>query len=356
VRRLLFLIASLILGTGLCSAQSHPGWWTFAAPDSNSLIGIGWSSLRDSPFGDVVHAELSSSGSLGFPDLPCLLNAHDFLIASPPLLAGAKGACTPAALRADALAQGMKPASHRGIAMWIAPGKGLSVAQFSDRVVLIGLRKSLEGAIDRSLAETHSYSPLLMVGARLAHPSDAHPNELWVVATELPDAVAGIFVPLEVPEGGSLHNFEGGLSTRDGLNLDAVVNAGSDKAAVEFARSLRKSIPQLPAIAKGLQVATNGSGVALSLKVAKDELLSSLRQTPEPPPTAPLPAASPIVVNAAPVVVEAAIAATMVAPTPPRPEPVKPEATKAEPEPQVIRIFGLDDGPREIKLPPKEPL
>ncbi len=294
MRRLLFLIASLILGGGLCAAQSHPGWWTFAAPDSNSLIGIGWSSLRDSAFGDVVRAELSSSGSLGFPDLPCLLNAHDFLISSPPLLAGANGACTPAALRTDALAQGMKPVTYHGIAMWIAPGKTLSVAQFSDRVVLIGLRKSLEGAIDRSLAETHSYSPLLMAGARLAHSNDAHQNDLWVVATELPDPVAGIFVPLDVPDGGSLRNFEGGLSTRDGLSLDAVVNAGSDKAAVEFAGNLRRSIPQLPAIAKGLQVATNGGSVALSLKVAKDELLSSLRQSPEPPPAVPAPVAIPV--------------------------------------------------------------
>jgi hypothetical protein len=361
VRKLFLFIASLIAGAGLSVAQSHPGWWTFAAPESNSLIGIGWSNLRESPFGDVVRGELSTTGSLGFPDLPCLMNARDFLISSPPLLAGANGGCTPAALKADAVAQGMKPAMYRGIAMWIAPGKTLSVAQISDRVVLIGLRKSLEGAIDRSLAETHLYSPLLMTGARLAHANAPYVSDLWVAATELPDPIAGIFVPLDVPDGGSLHNFEGGLSIHDGLNLDAVVNAGSDKAALEFAGSLRKSIPQLPVVAKGLQVVTNGSSVTLALRVAKAELEAGLRQTTDAQPTPPT-STTPV-----PITIPV-IAATTAAPVPPRPEPVKPEVIKVEvarvevtkaeaakSEPQVIRIFGLDDGPREIVLPPKQP-
>ena len=48
-------------------------------------------------------------------------------------------------------------------------------------------------------------------------------------------ALAGIFVPLDVPDGGALRNFEGALSARDGLALEAVVDAGTERAATDFA-------------------------------------------------------------------------------------------------------------------------
>lgn len=355
--RIIFLFLTLIGGEVFGNAQSHPGWWTFVAPDSKSLVGIEWQNLHDSAFGEVVGGELASSGSFGFPDLPCLMNSRDFLISSPPLLAGANGGCSMTELRSEAAAKGMKRVAYRGFELWIAPGATLSAVQINDRVVLIGTRKSLEGAIDRGAAENRTYSPLLMIGAKLAKTRD-----LWVSAMELPDPLAGIFVPLDVPESGTLHNFEGGLSTRDGLTLGAIVDAGSDRTAAEFAAGVRKNIPQLPAIAKGLQVVSTGSTVTLALQVAKAELDAALRRTP--PDNG---------VESTPTIAISPSAAPQTMSFPPRPDPVKPEIAKvvvakvepvkvepvksepAKPHPQVIRIFGLDDGPREIVLPVKEP-
>jgi hypothetical protein len=346
-----------LLTAGVASAQSHPGWWTFAPPDSRSLVGIQWQKLRDSPFGDALRAELWSTGSVGFPDLPCLLNTKDFLIASPPLLAAASGGCAPVELRAEALGKGLRSVRYRGFDLWI--GSALNVAQFNDRVVLVGARKSLEAAIDRSLADTHTYSPLLMAGARLARTRD-----LWVVATELPDPLASIFVPLDFRNGKPVGNFEGGVSFHEGLDAGAIFDAGSESGAAEVAATIRKSIPQFAAVAKGLQIAASGRSVTLALQVAGGDLRASLRQadagaaqaqavpsqpTPAPPPAGPK---FPTIVTPM-----AAVTVATVAPSAPKDKAAPATAVSlapTKPEPQIIRIYGLAEGTREIILP-KEP-
>jgi hypothetical protein len=281
-RFLLFLLAALT-----ASAQSHPGWWTFISPDSKSLIGIEWSKLTGSPFADPLRAELfelpslaespaespapATESSLGFPRLPCLMASRDFLISSPPLLAGANGGCTAATLREQAVAGGMKALLYKGFTIWIASGpNALSAAQFGDQLALIGSPKAIEAAIDRSLDPARRYSPLLISGARLAHARD-----LWVVAAELPDPLAGRFVPLDV----TARNFEGGITARDGLEVGAILDTPSDTAAALVAASILNSIPGFPAVAKGLQVASNGNSVVLALQVPRAQLLASLRQT-----------------------------------------------------------------------------
>lgn len=388
--RVFLCVFCMFSSSALSSAQSHPGWWTVVPPDTRSLVGIQWETLRNSPFGDSLRVELSTGGSLALPDLPCLMNAHDFLIASAPLLAAANGGCAPAMLRKEAAEHGLKLSSYHGFDLWVPlmssaaasasinPGAAaLSLCQFNERVVLIGSVKSLRAAIDRSLTETRTYSPLLIQGARLARTRD-----LWAVATDLPDPLASIFVPLEVTAG-SVRNFEGGITLREGLDLGAILDAGSEAAAAEVAGSIRKSIPQFPGVVKGLQVATNGSSVTLALQVPKDILQASVRggadadaplQT-EPPVTftgskvsaaasTPKPSPAPAALKSSEV--RPALAASPVAPPPnPLPPPTAPSdapvpasgaaVEPAKPEPQIIRIFGLDEGPREIRLPPKEP-
>jgi len=357
---------------GLANAQSHPGWWTVVPPESRSLVGMEWQTLQNSPFGEVLRGELSSGGGIALPDLPCLMNAHDFLIASPPLLAAANGGCSPGTLRTEAQAHGLKLSIYRGFEIW-GPGMSrstsstestsnageptLSVVQFNERVVLIGSVKSLRAAIDRSLAETRTYSPLLIQGARLARTRD-----LWAVATELPDPLASIFVPLEVTAG-SVRNFEGGITLHEGLELGATLDAGSEAVAAAVAGSIRQSIPQFSAVAKGLQVTTDGSSVTLGLQVANDVLRASLRRggaevplESEPPvmlaaPLAPQPLPPPAS-KASAVGPESKGSAVPSTPT----APASTAAVEpAKPEPQIIRIYGLDEGPREIVLRPKEP-
>jgi hypothetical protein len=377
--RVFLLGFCMLWNAGLASAQSHPGWWTVVPPESQSLVGIEWQTLRNSPFGDALRVELSTGGSVALPDLPCLMNAHDFLMASPPLLAAANGGCAPATLRTEAPAHGLKLSSYRGFDLWVPlAASELSVLQFNERVVLIGSVKSLRAAVDRSLVETRTYSPLLIQGARLARTRD-----LWAVAAALPDPLASIFVPLEVASS-NVRNFEGGITLREGLDLGAILDAGSEAGAAEVAGSIRKSIPQFPGVVKGLQVATNGSSVTLALQVPNDVLQASLRRgdsevasESEPPGTLPAPvapraSAAPApktpAVSQASKVSAAPVAASPAPPAPgPPPAPIAPSdapvvasasavaVEPAKPERQVIRIYGLDEGTREIVLPPKEP-
>ncbi len=363
MRILLTLLASGFLASG----QSHPSWWTFVAPDSKTLVGIEWQNLRTSPLGDAVEAELSGGGSLSIPDLACLKSSRDFLIAAPPFLAAASGGCTAADLKTDAPVLGMTKSLYRGVEIW-SPQAGMSIAQYADRVVLIGVRKNLEAAIDRSQAETKTYSPLLMAGAKLAHTRD-----LWVVATTLPEPLAAIFVPLDV----SAHNFEGGLSVKDGLDLTATFDAGTEAAANATVANLHQSIEKGPEIARGLQIKNDAASVTLALQVGNAEFQASLK--------APTPAPAPLVVptleeaiphvalpdpvehiighfdSPKPVDPPAPAFATRPAPvvTESKPEPARPAPPRLSvgpaPERRVVRIYGLDEGVREIVLPSKPP-
>jgi hypothetical protein len=315
VRTLLFLLASIPV-----LAESHPTWWGLAPVSATAIVGIDWQDLRSSAFADAVSDELYST--IGLPALPAIASAKQILIASPSTLAMISGSFDPITLRAEAAKLGMKPATYQGVAMWISPDKSvLSVALLNDQMLLAGARSTLESAIDRSQSERRHYSPLLARAARYAE------SDLWVVADRLPDPLANIFVPIEAPHGAG--GFEGYAIVRGGLTVEASLDAGTEDNAAAVAEDLRQSASSLP-IAQGLEARVDGHNVFLSLAVDSGELSANLRATSAPQPAAPAPVPAP-----AP------------APAPkPAPEPAGP---------QVIRIFGLDDGPREIVLPAAKP-
>jgi hypothetical protein len=306
---------AILFSATLAFADSHPTWWTLASPDATALVGIQWDYVRASPFADAVRSELSSTGTLGFPDLACIQNARRLLISSPALLAIATGDFPAATVRQQASLKAMKPASYRGIALWISPGKTLSIALYDESLLLIGARKTLEAAIDRGMEGGRNYSPLLSRAARYSQ------EDLWVVSTRLPDPLASLFVPLETEARG----FEGGVSLRGGLRIDAMLDAGSEDAAAFAADALQKSIPSLPSIVSGLKVTPEADRVLLNLDVTAEQFAASLRSS---------------------------TATTAAPPAPAAPAPVEPPPP---PGPQIIHIYGLDDGPREIVLPPVKP-
>ena len=302
VRVFLTLVAaSLVMG------QSFPRSWTYVAPDATALIGIEWQHLHNSFLADAVTSELSSSGRLGFPDLPCLWNSREILLAGPDLLAVATGSFLPATVAAQATNLGMQPMDYDGVRLWIARGKNRrSLAQVSDTLLLVGYKETLEAAIDRSLLTTgRQMSPLLARGARLATNFD-----MWISATALPDPLVSVFIPVELETA----DFDGGLTARNGLILDAHYSMGTPEDAAQSADYFRQAIPDFHPLLRGMNVIEDGELVRLKLQVSPQELADQLRP-PEPAKTA---------------IVEAP------------PPPVKS---------RTVHIVGLDDGPREIPLP-----
>jgi hypothetical protein len=305
--RLIFGVGIALFGVGNASAESHPSWWRYASPEATALVGIQWEHLRTSPFADAVSGELSGEGGLGFPDLDCLKESRQILISAPALLAIAAGNFPAATVREQASRKGWKRALYHEVEIWVTPGKNtLSLARISDQLALVGQVKVLQDAIDRNLLEesARTYSPLL---ARAAHYAQ---DDLWVVTTGLPDALAEHFIPVEAQAEG----FEGGVSLQGGLRIRAVFNAESEEAAAELADVLKQTVLMLPPMAQGIQVNVEQSSVTLDLAISEKQLAAGLRKT---------------IIAAEPVS---------------KPEVPKPTG------PQVIHIFGLDEGPREIVI------
>jgi hypothetical protein len=110
----------------------------------------------------------------------------------------------------------------------------------------------------------------------------------------------------------------------------------------------------LPAIARGLQVTTENDSVLLALEATREKVMAALRG-----PEAPAPPVETIKVET-PGQVEHVVVDK---PEPPQPvieekiatKAVEKPVEKAPEKPQVIRIVGLDDGPKEIVFPAEKP-
>jgi hypothetical protein len=148
---------------------------------------------------------------------------------------------------------------------------------------------------------------LLSRGARLAAAGD-----LWVSANALPDPLVNIFLPLQLEAG----DFDGSVSVRNGLRLDARYNMGSTEDALLSAQYFRDALATFHAMLQNIHVIADGESVLLKLDVSASELEAYLNP-PKP------------VVAAAP------------------PKPAEPTG------PKVVHIVGLDDGPHEVVLPGK---
>jgi hypothetical protein len=358
-RRVKFL-AFFVLSAALASAQSHPSWWTYASPEATALVGIQWDNLRNSPFAPAIEAELSSTGPLAFPDLECLNNARQIVISSPALLAAEAGSFPASAVKQQAQRAGLNHFVYRGVTLWVpTSGDKLGVAQISEQIVLVAARKTLESAIDRNLLETgRPYSGLLQHAARFAQTGD-----LWVVALRIPDPLANLFVPLDA-EG---VEFEGQVSLRNGLSVAASFDAPSTDAAAAVVEHLKEQVQTLPAFARNLDATSDRRTVNIELQATAEEVEAALRPShaaapatvaavPAPKPQRPPTASTQM--SAAAQSTPAAPAAAPLSPPPssvaPKPAETQPVQTKPEPppQPQIIRIVGLDDGPKEIVLPP----
>jgi len=318
----------------LAMAQSHPSWWAYVPPEATTLVGMRWNHLRHSPLAPAIEAEISPSGALAFPDLDCLRQADEMIVFSPALLAAEAGSFPAATVEDQARRDALRRLVYRGVTLWLPMQvEKLGVAQISEQLILVGAQKTLRAAVDRGLSEPAlPYSPLL----RRAEPY-SQTGDLWVVAERLPDPLAGLFVPLDADG----TEFLGQISVRDGLAVDASFDAGSEEAAAEFAGRLREKAPSFPAVARGLEAAAHQRRVAIALRVSSADLMAGLH-----------PAASPAAV----------LKQGFAGPQPPEgseltaaaaqpPEPVRFEITYVEDsQPQIIRIFNLDEGTREIEM------
>ncbi len=95
------------------------------------------------------------------------------------------------------------------------------------------------------------------------------------MAVKLPDPLANLFVPLEVEAWG----FEGAVSMRDGLTLEASFDASSTDAAEKLAGIMQQQAPTLPPLARGLQATSDRRTVSIQLQASQAEVVAAPRRS-----------------------------------------------------------------------------
>ena len=295
--------AALFLCAAACAlAQSHPRAWGFAHPQTRTLIGMNWPVVSHSPFAPAI------AGELDFLDAEFLAGAQQLVISSYDYLVMATGQFPDATVRALAAKRGLRAAEYRNVAVLVAPKtEELSAALITEQILLLGTWKAIEGAIDRSVA-IRGREPLEL----LARAATLAPADFWIVCSRFPDELAASFLPL-ADGARPILGYEAAVTLRGGVALDAVFETRGAPEALRLAQSFEEIRPALPEVARGLRVGLEQAVVRVSLALSQPELARAMH---------------------------------LEAPAPKPAEPPKPVVA----ERKVIRIVGLDDGPREIPV------
>lgn len=347
MRRILSL--TLVIATG-AAAQSHPASWNFASPDASSLVGIRWQAARNSLFAEALAAQLGAAEGLGLPDFGLLDTTQQIFLSGPYPLAVLTGKYSLAKLKAEGHRRGFIDGSYRGVPILVSTRRGVwSVALLNEWVILAGDRKVLHAALDRANYESGAATPPsgehpLFARAAALH----HKYDFWILAKEYPDELAGEFVPLE--DFGAISSIDGGVSFRNGVTVEAQLGTGSEEEARRVTASLKEALPDLPAVAREMKIQPGAAFVRIQMQISEKRLaeLTNPRGEAEAVETASAAVPRPSAATSPKPEANHSSRASAV-----RSEEEKPvtssEAVEAA-KPQVIRIFGLEEGVREIPL------
>lgn len=286
--------------------------WRFVHPNAKALIGVNWRAMAASPLSATIRKQIPGSQTEGMEFVEQL---DRLLLSSPgPASAGQKdapflvlleGRFNLVDLRQRAAEEGARDSAYKLVEV-LSPRDASepSIAILGPHEILLGDRQSVTMAIDRRNALPGN-NPLFERAAELAAA-----NEIWAVFATPPRAVsADKFAAM--PFTADIESLEGGLSLKEG-GVRLRLNAKSPGAAKTLAANVQAML--------NLVASRNGAADALrDLDVAIDGASVRLALHVDPRQWAP----------PAPAVAKAA--------APPRP-----------PERQVIRIYGLDEGVREI--------
>jgi hypothetical protein len=305
--------------------------WRFVHPKSKALVGIQWSTVQKSEVGRWIQERWINGESI--PGMEFLPDIQEALISSPgpasdapnadpPLLIAIRGHFDLARVQQLLVRQGHRAQSFGTVSIYRPIAKGStepSFALLSSEIILVGDLQSLYATIERSRLPVSEDDDEGFLGrAQLL----ATRYDCWAIMSE-PGAMKNfLFASLagKTISPDSL-GFEAGISVKDGLSIDLVLNSRSERGARTACAKLTRLLkvnsggPEYAALFQKLRITSDHTSVFISLKMNPQETAASLK----------IPAAPPVPV------VEAAHAA----------------------ENKVIRIEGLDEGVREVVVKPR---
>lgn len=360
------LVCCLILSAGASAwaapgSVSMPSLWRYAHPEAKALVGIEWRRIVNSPLGLELRQKLAEANPGQMQDIDIIDSVGRLFISSPGNPPGAPEGNQPPAVIAvqgqfdlerirQLAAEKMTGSSdYLGVEVLESEQAGqepVGLALVSDRLLLLGDIASLQGAIDHHAAGDpgQASNPLFLRAAELSGT-----NDIWVVAEASPadfskDGAAAMPMLKDV------ERIEVGVSFQSGLGLEVNLGARSPESAAELAAGAKLMLGMLlashqpkdggPNLAEKLQIGAEQSLVKLALQLSQDELQSGLRQW-----TSSVKAG--VMASAASGGAESAAGQAWGW------EQNRSETLRPPPRDRKVKIYGLEEGTREIEMRPE---
>jgi hypothetical protein len=344
----------LLLAPAVAGAQTDPALLGFIPPNPKAVISVDWKTLRATHIGTLLREKyVDGDPGSAIPGAEFLDDVDRVVISSPapthadetsdpPMLVVVRGHFDLAKVRKTLADHGAKPQLFNSIQVYRPQGKNsrdMAFVLVDAQTILIGDAGSIFASLERKANPTPADA-----GPLLARAADLDPRyDVWAVMSGM-QGMAGDRL-LGMLAGGGLQSdsrsFEAGISLRNGLAADISLIFPSEpearSMASEFSKLVKAAIkdkiggPAMLDLEKRLKVVADGAATKISLRMTPQEfeknaqIFAATRQQPA------LAAA-----ETKPDAAEAVLA------------PAKPAAP-----PQMIRIEGLDDGPREIRMKPE---
>jgi hypothetical protein len=302
--------------------------------------------MRQSHLGTMIRQKwLDGDAGAAMPGVEFLDDIDRFVISSPgrnpadvstedaPMLVVAAGHFDLAKIRELLGKHGVKPQMFNDVQVYRPQGKtskDLAFVLLDAQTLLIGDPRSIFASLEHNAFPAPPGSnPLLARGAQL----DASYDVWALISTPgalASDRLMNMFTGGEL--GSEAHGFEIGFSLRNGFTVDTTVMFQTEAAAKRMASEITKVLkltikdkmgePAMLDLEKRLKIAADGAAVKIAMHMTPQELEKNSRifVTAQKQPATPVAGIRPLVISPAP----------------------------SKPEKKVIRIEGLDEGPREI--------
>jgi len=378
--RVPFILAALLCSAALAEPVDS---WQFAPPDAKVFLGIRWNNIAASEVGKMLRKKLADSGFTTMPAFGLLNEIDEAVIASPgkqpddpedkqaPVLIRVSGRFHAGEFERLMVEQGARAQSYRAKKVYRQKkGGDMAFTLIDEHSFLVGDAPSVFAALDRLEWPNPAANPLVERARRLR---DAY--DLWALFTVTPSAFAGRVLP-DLPLIGDVHGLEMGVSFQSGLDVRIGLDTDSPDASAKLAAELKKTLklalkdaqesaqdaaaslktrdrttaapvvrgfmdnPDLAAAAKKLQIAADDNSVRVTLRINAAEFTKTLAEAfRRGQRLATLRAAQADLARSVQPP-QASAPQQALEPQPPPPPPVR----------EMIRIEGLDDGPKEVPL------
>lgn len=358
-----FAFAALTLPAFL-AAQPETALWRFVQPNAKVLIGIDWARIRQSQAGAMIREKWIPQNAIrGFPALELLNSIDRFLISSSgkersadgadatgdpgdsgdsPILIAIQGHFDAAEVRDIFQRSGAKRQAYESFQVYRPQSKqnrDMAYVLFDAETILFGDAPSVFAALDRNrfappLPDADSFAGAM--AARAAALSAKY--DIWAILDAAgfmsTDLIADLFGASEWTT--AAQGLEAGLNLHSGLDADFFVHFPSEDAAKQVTSQLTRAVAQVAReqygdeayLARKLKFNVEGTSTRVNLHLSEQDLEKIAQVLAQSFKSGEAQAAN------------AASGENQPAASVPTPS-----------KPGVIRIEGLDDGPREIPYP-----